>query len=182
MRVHALGVSNGNGNRFGLTADMSRQHARAVQIRRLLLIIALLGVTFGGKPVLQTVAWVGMLYSYSAEQSFSLALSDTFSGERPCPLCEAIADQRTPQEQLNRRLDKLRVECVVDPAADILQALDAPPACTGRIAVQILEPLDSWRVQPACSAATGVTPFYARSDVLFFGMTFCRSYFLKQLR
>lgn len=38
----------------------------------------------------QVVAWSGMMISYSAESGLAQGMKDTFSGEKPCPLCCAI--------------------------------------------------------------------------------------------
>lgn len=40
--------------------------------------------------VLQTVAWTGMVVSYSRDATFSEAVSRTFDGEHPCPMCKVI--------------------------------------------------------------------------------------------
>lgn len=40
---------------------------------------------------LQSVAWAGMLLSYSRGGSVATAIAKTFDGRHPCPLCKAIA-------------------------------------------------------------------------------------------
>jgi len=40
---------------------------------------------------LQSVAWAGMLLSYSRSGSVATAIAKTFDGRHPCPLCKAIA-------------------------------------------------------------------------------------------
>ena len=40
---------------------------------------------------LQAVAWTTMLAGNLRTQSFSQAVSETFDGRHPCPLCKAIA-------------------------------------------------------------------------------------------
>ena len=44
--------------------------------------------------LLQTVAWGWMLTSYSQESGFGEGLKKTFDGQRPCSLCERIAQTR----------------------------------------------------------------------------------------
>jgi hypothetical protein len=39
---------------------------------------------------LQSVAWAGMLLSYSHSGSMTSAIEKTFDGRHPCPLCNAI--------------------------------------------------------------------------------------------
>ncbi len=41
--------------------------------------------------LLQTVAWTSMLAGNLRHQTFQSAVSRTFSGQYPCPLCRAIA-------------------------------------------------------------------------------------------
>jgi hypothetical protein len=58
---------------------------------------------------LQSVAWVGMLITYSHSASVATAVSETFDGDHPCPLCKAIhkAEQsgRKQDIQLGGRID-----------------------------------------------------------------------------
>lgn len=59
--------------------------------------------------LLQTVAWTGMIVSYSQVNSFTEALRMTFDGKHPCPLCkvvEAGRDEAKDQEQQKAKLLK----------------------------------------------------------------------------
>lgn len=40
--------------------------------------------------VLQSVAWVGMLVDYSCQGSLQQAVTKTFDGKHPCPLCKLV--------------------------------------------------------------------------------------------
>ena len=40
--------------------------------------------------ILQAVAWITMLVSYSLEHGLSRAWQMTFSGEHPCPICHLV--------------------------------------------------------------------------------------------
>lgn len=40
--------------------------------------------------LMQTVAWTGMIISYSRDGSFTEAVSKTFDGQHPCCLCKMI--------------------------------------------------------------------------------------------
>lgn len=53
-------------------------------------------------PVLQVVAWGGMLVRYSREAPLREAVTKTFDGEHPCALCLTIRDevQEIPRNQL----------------------------------------------------------------------------------
>lgn len=49
--------------------------------------------------LLQTVAWTGMIISYSQDNSFGEAIRMTFDGEHPCCMCQAIKNARTEEKQ-----------------------------------------------------------------------------------
>jgi len=55
--------------------------------------------------LLQTVAWTGMIISYSRDASLSEAVSKTFDGEHPCAMCKMIkkgrADEQEQQQKQN---------------------------------------------------------------------------------
>lgn len=61
----------------------------------------------GPYSVVQLYAWANMLVTYSQETSISEAVFDTFSGEKPCHLCEKISEAKSsdPEKQ-----DPLTVE------------------------------------------------------------------------
>jgi hypothetical protein len=56
-----------------------------------LVVVALVLSTGLHWAALQTVAWTTMLANNLCTQSVSEAVSNTFDGEHPCPLCKAIA-------------------------------------------------------------------------------------------
>jgi hypothetical protein len=62
-----------------------------VRLGKYLLIAALVATTGLHWAALQTVAWTTMLAGNLCSDSFSEAVSKTFDGEHPCPLCKAIA-------------------------------------------------------------------------------------------
>ena len=55
--------------------------------------------------MLQSVAWVGMIVTYSRDASLTEAISKTFDGAHPCKMCKAIkqarADEKQEQEKQN---------------------------------------------------------------------------------
>ena len=60
--------------------------------------------------VFQSVAWVGMVVSYSQDLPLAAALSQTFDGKHPCSLCKQIAQGRQSEKrpasgQIAKRLD-----------------------------------------------------------------------------
>jgi len=55
-----------------------------------LMVLSLCGAVGLHCAALQSIAWVGMLISYSQSNSVAVAVSETFDGKHPCPLCNAI--------------------------------------------------------------------------------------------
>ena len=78
-------------------------------MRRLTHIIVLAAFVFscGGQwYALQCVAWVKMLHDYSQMVPFTQAVSMTFSGEYPCPICKAIAEKKQGEDNKVLSLNK----------------------------------------------------------------------------
>ena len=61
---------------------------------------------------LQTVAWAGMLVTYSREASIAEAVAKTFDGEHPCALCKVIKKGRT--EERNQEQQQVKPEFKLD--------------------------------------------------------------------
>ena len=49
--------------------------------------------------LLQSVAWLGMVVTYSRDASITEALSKTFDGQHPCSLCKAIAKGKRTEKK-----------------------------------------------------------------------------------
>ena len=55
---------------------------------------------------LQTVAWTGMIASYSQDSSLSEAIFKTFDGAHPCKLCIAIEQGRAAEKKSDQEKNK----------------------------------------------------------------------------
>ena len=53
----------------------------------------------GHWAVLQTIAWSRMVIDYSKTTSLVTALSDTFDGDHPCPMCKKIAKGKQAEKR-----------------------------------------------------------------------------------
>lgn len=53
--------------------------------------------------LLQTVAWTGMVISYSQRASLEEAVSKTFDGKHPCALCKAIQKGRAEEQKRDEK-------------------------------------------------------------------------------
>ncbi len=64
-----------------------------------LLVTALIVAVSGPWAVLQSVAWVGMVISYSQDATLSEAISMTFDGEHPCKICTVVKEGRKAEQE-----------------------------------------------------------------------------------
>jgi hypothetical protein len=60
----------------------------------------------------QSVAWVGMVITYSQEGTLTEALVKTFDGKHPCPLCNHIAQAQKSQKKSDRHLEVKKLEFI----------------------------------------------------------------------
>ena len=61
--------------------------------------LALIVTTGAHWAALQTVAWTTMLAANLTAESFSEAVSDTFDGHHPCPLCKVVAAGKKSEQK-----------------------------------------------------------------------------------
>lgn len=74
---------------------------------------------------LQTVAWTSMLAANLRSHSMSEAMSDTFGGRHPCPICRAIAAARKAQKNSEALAANLKFE--FPPVADGFTLISPAP-------------------------------------------------------
>jgi hypothetical protein len=74
-------------------------------VLRKLLAIALVLLMQGPAMLVQEVAWVKMLVSYTQERGLKRGVIETFDGNHPCELCKKAAEIRQ-QEQAQDPADK----------------------------------------------------------------------------
>jgi len=67
--------------------------------RYLFLFFGCLHLIGGPNSLVQVYAWANMIVSYSEETNLSQAVTDTFSGEKPCCLCKRIAAVKSSESQ-----------------------------------------------------------------------------------
>ncbi|MDB4544692.1 hypothetical protein N9Z83_01985 [Akkermansiaceae bacterium] len=77
----------------------SPKEAPAMWIGRLTLLLALFSLSGMDRAFVQGYAWFTMVQDRSSELGVEAAIRDTFSGEHPCEICEAIAEvsRQTPE-------------------------------------------------------------------------------------
>jgi hypothetical protein len=88
------------------------------------LVVAALCLSLGVHwALLQSLAWTGMLLSWSQEVSLVEAVKNTFDGEHPCPLCKAVesGQQQAPK---SAPLERIKLDAVLAAAVRLVP----PPA------------------------------------------------------
>ena len=80
------------------------------RLKKFLVVIVLVLTTGLHWAALQTVAWTTMLANNLRTQSVSEAISKTFDGEHPCPLCKAIATGKKSEKQSESVSPTLKME------------------------------------------------------------------------
>ncbi|MDB6153143.1 MAG: hypothetical protein JWL90_1596 [Chthoniobacteraceae bacterium] len=75
---------------------------------KLIVFIAAMQILGGHWLALQSVAWIGMMASYSSDETLGMAIEKTFNGEHPCVLCKVVKSGRTQEheEQVAKSLVK----------------------------------------------------------------------------
>lgn len=72
-------------------------------LRYLFVLFGCLHLVGGPYSLMQAYAWVNMIIGYSKETGLSQAVTDTFSGEKPCCLCKQIAAAKAAESQKSQR-------------------------------------------------------------------------------
>lgn len=73
---------------------------------------------------LQSVAWVGMVMSFSQKATLAEALAKTFDGKHPCKLCKAVQEAK----QSEKKQDVLKVEGKKEFCFDSTISIPRPPS------------------------------------------------------
>lgn len=74
---------------------------------------------------LQTVAWTTMFAANLGSDSFSEAVSNTFDGEHPCPLCKAVSAGKKSENKSEASVLNLKLEFT--PVAEPFVLVSPPP-------------------------------------------------------
>ena len=106
-------------------------------------LIAMFFAAGGHWAALQTVAWSRMLIDYSRTTGLATALSDTFDGEHPCPMCKKIASARQAEKRSPLQAPARKVAKPPELFCSILANPIQPPVYR----------LQAWRGHPSAAAA-----------------------------
>ena len=95
-------------------------------------------------PLLQSVAWLNMIVSFSKEQGFQQAVATALSGKRPCQLCKFVsagqkAEKKQTKEIAAKKFDLFAVTTAPFIfSAPVLQKFTEPDQC---LEIRTCEPL-----------------------------------------
>ena len=75
------------------------------------LVVLTLTLSLGAHwALLQSVAWVGMVVTYSHDSTFTEALSKTFDGKHPCKLCKIVQESKAKDKKQETQKPSKEVE------------------------------------------------------------------------
>ena len=77
---------------------------------------------------LQSIAWVGMVVSYSQDATLTVALQKTFDGRHPCRLCKFVEHGKQAQEKQEVVKTETKLDFLLAQPAPALIAPAALPA------------------------------------------------------
>jgi hypothetical protein len=81
-----------------------------VRFGKVFVVIALVAMLGAHWALLQTVAWATMLADNLRTRSLTEAVTQTFDGKHPCPLCKAIAAGKKSEQKTEFISHTLRLE------------------------------------------------------------------------
>lgn len=81
-----------------------------VRLGKFLVILALVATTGLHWAALQSVAWTAMLEDNLHSDSFCVAVTKTFDGQHPCPLCKAIAAGKQSEKKTAASIQSQKLE------------------------------------------------------------------------
>jgi hypothetical protein len=92
-----------------------------LRLGKLFVVISLVATLMAHWALLQTVAWTGMLACNLETRSLHDAVTMTFDGQHPCPLCRAIAAAKKSEQKSQITFEQ--------------QKLDFPPVDGGLVLI-----------------------------------------------
>jgi hypothetical protein len=81
-----------------------------VRTGKICLVLALVAMLGAHWALLQTVAWTRMLADNLHSSSFCDAVTKTFDGQHPCPLCKAIAAGKQSEKKTEFSFQSQKLE------------------------------------------------------------------------
>lgn len=93
-----------------------------------LLVVGALVISIGAHwAALQSVAWVGMVISYSHTSTLAEAVQKTFDGQHPCKLCKFVSEGKKSERKQNVLKVETKLDLLIADKAAILYPPNALP-------------------------------------------------------
>jgi len=107
----------GTGEGFSIDARNYGSSVLAMSSRPLkwLAVITLTFALGGHWAILQSVAWVTMVASYSQTAPLKAALVKTFDGQHPCSICKFVANGKKSEQKQETRKLSLKLDFFLTP-------------------------------------------------------------------
>jgi hypothetical protein len=80
------------------------------RLGKIFLVLALVAMLGAHWALLQTVAWTTMLADNLCTQSLKEAVTETFDGSHPCPICKAIAAGKQSEKKTDFSFQTQKLE------------------------------------------------------------------------
>ena len=96
--------------KLDFTAPLFKSANVFARCRKILVVLALVLTTGAHWAALQTVAWTTMLAANISQESFTAAVCQTFDGEHPCALCQAISTGKKAEQKTAFTAATLKLE------------------------------------------------------------------------
>jgi len=90
------------------------------RLSKVLIVLALTSSIGLHWAFLQTVAWAGMIVSYSQKLPLTKAVEKTFDGQHPCSLCKHIAKAKQSERKTEYKFESSKLEFSYAPALFML--------------------------------------------------------------
>lgn len=81
-----------------------------VRIGKIFLVLSLVAMLGAHWALLQTVAWTAMFADNLCTHSVTEAVTETFDGQHPCPLCKAVAAGKKSENKSEAVSPTLKLE------------------------------------------------------------------------
>jgi hypothetical protein len=97
----------------------------------MLVVFSLVVMVGGHWAILQSVAWVGMAFSFAQTAPLDVALKKTFDGKNPCSLCKAVDEGKQSEREAGLLKLETKLELCLAPCALLLHAPPPVPVTPG---------------------------------------------------
>ena len=114
------------------------------RLSKIVVVVSLVAMVGGHWAILQSVAWVGMAFSFAQTAPLGIALKKTFDGKNPCALCKAVDEgKKSEREHASLKVETKLDLCLAPSTAllDLPEPFAVLPGAAERADVRFEAPL-----------------------------------------